>query len=55
LLALNHYRYDQEVKLGLHSGKGRGASRKKGAGRTPSDIGLALEDGGLFPPEGTLF
>ena len=34
LLALNHYRYEQEVKQGLHSGKGRGASRKKGAGRT---------------------
>ena len=55
LLALNHYRYDQEVKQGLHSGKGRGASRKKGAGRTPSGAGLALDDGGLFPPEGTLF
>ena len=32
LLALNHYRYEQEVKQGLHSGKGRGASRKKGGG-----------------------
>ena len=55
LLALNHYRYEQEVKQGLHSGKGRGASRKKGAGRTPSSAGPALDDGGLFPPEGTLF
>ena len=55
LLALNHYRYEQEVKQGLHSGKGRGASRKKGAGRTPSGAGPALDDGGLFPPEGTLF
>jgi hypothetical protein len=55
LLALNHYRYEQEVKLGLHSGKGRGASRKKGAGRTPSSAAPALDDGGLFPPEGTLF
>jgi hypothetical protein len=55
LLALNHYRYEQEVKQGLHSGKGRGASRKKGAGRTPSGTGPALDDGGLFPPEGTLF
>ena len=55
LLALNHYRYEQEVKQGLHSGKGRGASRKKGAGRTPSGPVPALDDGGLFPPEGTLF
>jgi hypothetical protein len=55
LLALNHYRYEQEVKQGLHSGKGRRASRKNGAGCTPSGTGLALDDGGLFPPEGTLF
>ena len=55
LLALNHYRYEQEVKQGLHSGKGRGASRKKGAGRTPSGTGPAFDDGGLFPPGGTLF
>ena len=55
LLALNHYRYEQEVRQGLHSGKGRGASRKKGAGRTPSAAAPALDDGGLFPPEGTLF
>ena len=55
LLALNHYRYEQEVRQGLHSGKGRGASRKKGAGRMPSGTAPALDDGGLFPPEGTLF
>ena len=56
LLALNHYRYEREVKQGLHSGKGRGMSRrKKGAGRTPSGTGPVLDDGGLFPPEGTLF
>ena len=55
LLALNHYRYEQEVKQGLHSGKGRGTSGKKGAGRTPSATGPALDDGGLFPPEGALF
>ena len=55
LLALNHYRYDQEVKKGLHSGKGRGASRKKGAGRVTPGTGPILEDGGLFPPEGALF
>jgi hypothetical protein len=55
LLALNHYRYKQEVKQGLHSGKGSGASRKKGAGHGPSGVAPALDDGGLFPPEGTLF
>lgn len=55
LTALNHYRYEHEVKQGLRSGKGRGASRKKGAGRTPTGTVPALDDGGLFPPEGTLF
>ena len=54
LLALNHYRYEQEVKQGLHSGKGRGASRKKGRDGTVGQL-PALDDGGLFPPEGTLF
>ena len=52
LLALNHYRYEQEVKQGLHSGKGRGASRKKGAGRMPSGTSPAFDDGGLFPAGG---
>ena len=55
LLALNHYRHDQEVKQGLHSGKGRGASKKRAAERTQSGAVPALDDGGLFPPEGTLF
>jgi hypothetical protein len=55
LLALNHYRYEQEGKQGLHSGKGRGASRKRGAGHAPSRTVPVLDDGGLFPPEGTLF
>jgi len=55
LLALNHYRYDQEVKNGLHSGKGRGASRKKGAGRGTLGTGSAFEDGGLFRPDGAMF
>ena len=55
LLALNHYRHEQEVKQGLHSGKGRGASRKREAGRASSGAVPALDDGGLFPPEGTLF
>ncbi|HET9899324.1 MAG TPA: hypothetical protein VFQ44_30735 [Streptosporangiaceae bacterium] len=52
LLALNHYRYEQEVKQGLHSGKGRGGTRKKGAARAS---GSGFDDGGLFPPDGTLF
>lgn len=55
LLALNHYRYEQEVKQGLHSGKERAASRKKGAGSALSGAAPALDDGGLFPLEGTLF
>jgi hypothetical protein len=55
LLALNHYRYEQELKQGLHSGKGRGASTKKGAGRMPSGTSPAFDDGGLFSPGGTLF
>ena len=55
LLALNHYRYEQEVRRGLHSGKGRGASKKRAAGRAQSGAVPALDDGGLFPPEGTLF
>ena len=54
LLALNHYRYEQEVEQGLHSGKGRGASKGKAAARASAHAGPAL-DGGLFAPEGTLF
>ena len=55
LLALNHYRYEQEVEQGLHSGKGRGASKRKGAARAASTTAPVLDDGGLFAPEGTLF
>jgi hypothetical protein len=54
LLALNHYRYDQEVKEGLHSGKGRRAS-KKGATRASAGVEAGFEDGGMLKPEGTLF
>jgi hypothetical protein len=55
LMALNHYRYQQEVKRGLHSDKRGGTSRKKsGSQATPGDAPL-LDDGGLFPPEGALF
>jgi hypothetical protein len=55
LLALNHFRYQQEVEQGLHSGKGRGASRKKGSGHATSEAASILDDGALFPPEGALF
>jgi hypothetical protein len=54
LLALNHYRYRQEVERGLHSGKGRGAPKKKAAApaNPPTDV---FDDGALFRPEGTMF
>jgi hypothetical protein len=55
LLALNHYRYGQEVKLGSHSGKGRGAPGKKGGGRAAPFAAPMLDDGELFPPDGALF
>jgi hypothetical protein len=55
LLALNHYRYDQEVRQGLHSVKGRGASKKRGSRHAISDAAPVLDDGALFPPEGALF
>jgi len=55
LLALNQYRYDQEVKQGSRSGKGRGSAPKKAAARASSCAAPVLEDGGLFAPEGTLF
>jgi hypothetical protein len=54
-LALNYYRHEQEVRKGLHSGKGRGASTKRGRGRITSGAAPVLDDGGLFPPEGALF
>src|SRR5262249_32591160 len=54
LLALNHYRYRQEVEQGLHSGKGRGASKKKAAGE-PTTAASMFDDGALFRPEGAMF
>ena len=42
LLKLNHQRYAEEVKEGLHQKKGRG-TRGKGRGRQKAD-----ETGGLF-------
>ena len=53
LLALNHYRYQQEVERGLHCGKGRGGPHKNGAGWAARAGGF--DDGALFPPEGSMF
>jgi len=66
LLALNHYRYQQEVSQGLHSKKGgrKGAKtvkkQPKGTGTGPSTGADATDsaDGafdGLFAPPGALF
>jgi hypothetical protein len=54
LLALNHYRHEQEERQGLISGKGRGASRKSKATGPGAGAG-SFDDGGLFQPDGTLF
>ena len=50
LLALNHYRYDQEVKRGLHNKK---KSRSK-AKASDAEVPL-LGDGALFAPPGAMF
>jgi hypothetical protein len=56
LLALNHYRYEQEARQGLHSKKGLGAARRKrNATVASASAAPMLDDGGLFRPEGTLF
>jgi hypothetical protein len=50
LLALNHYRHQQELTSGLHNKK---KSRSK---RSPAtQDGPTLDDGTLFPPPDTLF
>jgi hypothetical protein len=54
LLALNHYRYRQEVEWGRRSGKGRGASKKQAAAPASAAAGM-FDDGALFRPEGTMF
>ena len=48
LLALNHYRYDQEEKLGLHN------KRSRGKGKAPV-VDVQFPDDGLFSPPGALF
>lgn len=55
LLAMNHYRYEEEVRRGLHSGRGRGASKRRRVARASASEAPPLDDGGLFAPEGTLF
>jgi len=50
LLALNRYRYDQEVKRGLHNKK---KSRSK-AKASDAEVPL-LGDGALFAPPGAMF
>ncbi|ACY96014.1 conserved hypothetical protein [Thermomonospora curvata DSM 43183] len=66
LLALNHYRYQQEVSQGLHSGKG-GRKGAKAAERQPKETEVGPGRGtdavdsadgaldGLFAPPGALF
>jgi hypothetical protein len=45
LLALNHDRYDQEVRTGLHDNKGKGGGRK----RTPrKKLEVSTAQGGLY-------
>jgi hypothetical protein len=51
LLALNHYRHEQEVQQGLLSAK---HSKGKGAA-VAGGFGDVFDDGGLFRPEGALF
>jgi hypothetical protein len=53
LLALNHYRYEQEVKQGLHNKKGR--KRSSSAAKAQPLTGDASLDDGLFSPPDALF
>jgi len=48
LLALNHYRYDQEEKRGLHN------KRSRGRAKAPV-VDVQFPDDGLFSPPGALF
>ncbi len=52
LLALNHYRHEQEVRGGRLSSRARHVRSHGGA---VPDSGDTFNDGGLFRPEGTLF
>jgi len=55
LLALNHFRFQQEEEQGLHNKKGRAASKRRAHGNIRLDGATEFEDGGLFRPGGTLF
>ena len=50
LLALNHYRHQQELECGLHAKKKSRSKPKPATHDTP-----ALDDGTLFPPPDALF
>jgi hypothetical protein len=52
LLALNHYRYEQEVKQGKHTKKGR---KRSGAAKSQPPATDASLDDGLFSPPDSLF
>jgi hypothetical protein len=52
LLALNHYRYQQEVERGLHNKK---PVRKPKTTRTASPAAGSVDDGALFAPPDALF
>jgi hypothetical protein len=52
LLALNHYRYQQEVERGLHNKK---PLRKPKTTRTSSPAPGSVDDGALFAPPDALF
>ena len=53
LLALNHQRFAEEVKAGLHEKKRGAGSGKRGAGK--SAAGLAAQGELIAPPQGDLF
>lgn len=53
LLALNHYRYEQERKEGLHAPKKR--TPKRAPSSKPKAVSQASIDDGLFAPPDTLF
>jgi hypothetical protein len=53
LLALNHLRYAEEVKAGLHEKKKRAASGERRAGKRAA--GLAAQGELISPPQTELF
>jgi hypothetical protein len=55
LLALNHYRYQQEVERGLHNKESRPATRNKRPVAPTSPGAPVPIDGSLFSPPDALF